>query len=266
MSSMTRITMDNKLYKYGFSHKRNSVHVSRTIMIDELCSLFDTVAECAKREEYQYVIIEKNCLNKRSNRTRQLTYQHLAELYSLDYQYLIFRVMRWLWARDIDGQPLLALLCAYARDDLFRSTSSFILNQQIGEVVTRESLEKYIETKNPDRFSKSTLKSAAQNINASWTKSGHLRGKVKKIRSQANATPGSVTYALLLGYLQGLRGIMLFESEYARILDCSMERCIELAQIASGYGWIHFKHIGDVYDVHFPQWTDALEVENEQQD
>ena len=59
---------------------------------------------------------------------------------------------------------------------------------------------------------------------------------------------------------------MLFESEYARILDCSMERCIELAQIASGYGWIHFKHIGDVYDVHFPQRTDALEVENEQQD
>ena len=91
---MTRITMDNKLYKYGFSHKRNSVHVSRTIMIDELCSLFDTVAECAKREEYQYVIIEKNCLNKRSNRTRQLTYQHLAELYSLDYRCLVFCVMR----------------------------------------------------------------------------------------------------------------------------------------------------------------------------
>lgn len=235
-------------------------------MVDDLCILFDTVVGCADGENYKYHIIEKNCLNKRSERTRQLTYRHLAELYSLDYQCLIFRVMRWLWSRDIDGQSLLALLCAYARDDLFRSTASFIFNYSIGDVVTRESLEKYIETKNPDRFSKSTLKSAAQNINASWTKSGHLRGKVKKIRTQANSTPGSLTYALLLGYLQGLRGNMLFESEYARILDCSMERRIELAQIASGYGWIHFKHIGDVYDVQFPLWTDGLGLENEQQD
>lgn len=250
---------------FGVSCNKNSVHASRTMMLDEVQTLFDCVPEDAELSIYKEMILVDNCLNKRSLKTRHLTYQYLVSLYSLNRQYVSFRALRWLWHKDIEGHPILAVLCACSRDHLFRSTAEFILSYAYGSIVSRVILEAYIDKRNPDRFSQATLKSAAQNINASWTKSGHLRGKVKKIRSQANATPGSLTYALLLGYLQGLRGIMLFESEYARILDCSLERRIELAQIASGYGWIHFKHIGDVYDVQFPLWTDAMEVENEQQ-
>ena len=252
------------LLQAGFSEK-GSVHVSRTMMLDELRLLFECVPEDAERLGYKEAILIHNCLNKRSIKTRQLTSQHLISLYALDKQCLLFRGLRWLWQKDVDGQPLLTVLCACARDSLFRSTAEFILSHEYGTIVLRETLEAYLVDRNFGRFSQATLKSVARNINASWTKSGHLRGKVKKIRSQANATPGSVTYALLPGYLQGLRGIMLFESEYARILDCSLERRIELAQIASGYGWIHFKHIGDVYDVQFPLWTDGLGLENEQQ-
>ena len=62
------------------------------------------------------------------------------------------------------------------------------------------------------------------------------------MRSRAMATPGSVSYALFLGYLIGVRGEALFRTEYfAHLLDCSLDQAIELAEEASRRGWIVFK-------------------------
>ena len=88
-----------------------------------------------------------------------------------------------------------------------------------------------------------------------------LAGKVKKVRSRADSTPGSVSYALLLGYLAGARGEFLFKTEHAKLLDCSMEHATELAEEASRRGWIVFKRLGNVMEVSFPNLLTAREME-----
>ncbi len=155
----------------------------------------------------------------------------------------------------------MALLCAYARDAILRMSSPFILPAHEGDRVTREALEEFLDSIEPGRFSKATLKSTAQNINSTWTQSGHLKGKVKKVRSRAKATSGSTAYALFLAYLEGVRGEALFSSEYAKLLDCSTDRAIELAEEASRRGWIVFKRVGRVIEVLFPHLITEQEME-----
>ena len=231
-------------------------------MLEDLELLFDAVADpAASKDEYFTSIIEDNCLKKRSVRTRKLTARHLTDLYALDPSVALFRVLRFLWQRDKEGRPLIALLIAYARDSILSSSTPFILDFSEGNIIRREALEEFIDNKEPDRFSKATLKSVAQNINSSFTKSGHLTGRVKKIRFKPKPTPGAAAYALLLGYLSGLRGESLFQSEYTRLLDCSEHRTIELAEIASQKGWIVFKRIGNVMELLFPNLLTNQEMD-----
>jgi hypothetical protein len=140
-------------------------------------------------------------------------------------------------------------------------SSNLIRQLTEGKIATCEAMEEYIEENEPGRFSKATLKSTAQNLNSTWTKSGHMVGRAKKIRSRAMVTPGSVSYALFLGYLTGVRGQAMFETEYIRLLDCSTARSIELAEDASRRGWIVFKRIGNVMEVQFPNLLIAQEKE-----
>jgi hypothetical protein len=165
------------------------------------------------------------------------------------------------WQRDPCGQPLLALLCAYARDSVLRSTASFILPFPEGTTVTREALKAFIDAKEPGRFSKATLTSTAQNINSTWTQAGHLTGCRYKMRAKALPTASSVAYALLLGYLSGSRGQALFTTDYARLLGVSCEQGMQLAAQASRRGWMVFKHVGEVIEVLFPNLIHAQEME-----
>ncbi len=232
------------------------------MMLEELGALLKHVNSLeAEKRDYLRAIADENCLGKRSSKTRILTYRHLADLYCLDRACVLFRSLVYFWSRDKDGRPLLAVLCTYARDPVFRATATYIMQFPDGAPVFRESLEEFIDNQEPGRFSKATLKSTAQNINSTWTKSGHLRGRVKKVRIRAKPTAGSVSYALLLGFLTGARGPALFQTEYARLLDCAFDTAIELAEEASRRGWIVFKRVGDVIEVLFPSLIDQEELE-----
>jgi hypothetical protein len=253
---------NEKLSRFGFSFERGGAHTARTMMSEELGSLLSYVNRTgAGKADYLRAIDEENCLGKRSQKTRILTYRHLVDLYSLDGSTLLFRSLLYFWNRDPSGCPLLALLCAYARDSILRSTAEFVLKFPEGSVISRVAMEEWINSKAPGRFSEATLKSTAQNVNATWTQSGHLEGHVKKTRTRARATAGSVSYALLLGYLTGERGQALFQTEYAKLLDCSLEKALELAEEASRKGWIVFKRIGDVIEVLFPNLINQEEME-----
>ena len=153
------------------------------------------------------------------------------------------------------------MLCAYARDPILRITAPYILSFSEGAVLTRESLEEFIDAQKPGRFSKATLKSTAQNINATWTKSGHLNGRAKKVRGRAVPTAASISYAMFLGYLMGLRGQSLIQSEYSKLLDCSSGKIIELAEEASCKGWIDLKRVGDIIEIGFPKLISQHELE-----
>jgi len=127
--------------------------------------------------------------------------------------------------------------------------------------VLREAMIEFVDSLEPGRFSKATLKSTAQNISSSWTQTGHLSGRVRKLRARAVSTPSSASFALLMGYIAGLRGESLFKSEYTRLLDCSFDRTIELAEDASRRGWITLKRVGQVVEVLFPNLITAQEME-----
>ncbi len=250
----------NDISSSGFRFGKGSAHTARTIMLDELRLLLSYANTTdATRNDYHRAVEKDNCLGKRSGKTRGLSWRHLAYLYSFDPSIAIFHSLLYFWNRDVDGQPLLAMMCAYGRDPLLRTSAPFILNFNEGETISRQALEEFIDYKDPGHFSMATLKSTAQNLNATWTKSGHLIGKVRKIRSRARATPGAVAYALFLGYLSGARGEALFTTEYAHLLDCHKEHAIELAETASRSGWIVFKRIGNVVEVQFPNFLIAQE-------
>ncbi|MBE9475404.1 MAG: hypothetical protein IMY85_10985 [Chloroflexi bacterium] len=255
-------TNTNKSSPFGFRFDNGSAHTARTMMLEDLQLLLSYVSnQDSPKNDYLKAIIEDNCLGKRSVKTRTLTSRHLVYLYSLDPSITIFQALRYFWDRDVNSQPLLALLCSYARDSLIRISAPLIVQLTEGETIARVDLEEYINEKYPDRFSKATLKSTAQNLNSTWTKSGHLVGRTKKIRARAMATPGSVSYALFLGYLKGIRGESLFTTEYTSLLDCSKAHLIELAEDASRRGWIVFKRIGNVIEVQFYNLLTAQERE-----
>jgi hypothetical protein len=251
-----------ELQTFGFSGETGGAHTSRTIMLDELRRLLAVVENpLAGRDEYCTAVIEENALGKRSSKTRTLTFRHLADLYGLEPNLLLFHGLRFFWSRDQDGQALLALQCAFARDALLRSSASFISSTPEGVRVSRESMEEYIEALFPNRFSAATLRSTAQNLNSSWTKAGHLSGRAVKIRCKVNPTPGNAAYAVFMGYLAGIRGLSLFSSKYAKLFDCSPDHILDLTQQAGQKGWLRINHIGDVVEVSFPKVVAQVELE-----
>lgn len=221
-------------------------------MLTELGMLLSAVSEPeASFQDYASAVFNDNCLHKRSASNRERTLDNLRILYGLDAKITIFRILKKLCSKDPDSLPQLAFLCATARDHLLRELSPWVLAQPEGALIDRLELEKQIARLYPDRFSARTLTSTSQNLNASWTQAGFLSGRFKKLRTKTVPTPTSVTYALLLGYLCGAQGMLLFESEYASFLDSSKEELISLAELASRKGLLRMKRIGDVIELNF---------------
>src|SRR5438128_299498 len=82
----------------GFRFGEVGTHSSRTMMFAELESLFSSRPESATRSDYAQAIIADNCLGKETGATRRLTNQRLAELYALDPDVQLFRILRHLWS------------------------------------------------------------------------------------------------------------------------------------------------------------------------
>lgn len=260
--SIVMSTNQQLLERFGFSFERGGVHTARTMMLDELRTLLEHVKDpIASKEQYLEAIRTDNCLGKRSGKTRILTARHLVDVYALDPNIALFRILIWLWRRDPASQPVLALICAYARDSLLRSCIPFLLEHREGSRISRERLEEFIDNLEPGRFSPATLKSTAQNINSTWTWSGHLIGKAFKVRSQPILGPGAVVYALAFGYINKLRGQSLFDSEFTQLLDGSPEQYIEQAEIAARRGWLIMNRVSDVIDIQFPDLFTLTEQE-----
>lgn len=242
------------LQDFGFLYGKSGPHTARTLMLDELGLLLDCVDPGeASLEAYRIEITEHNCLSKQSGKTRELTFRHLKELYGLDPSIPLFRNLLYFWKREPEGRPLLAALCAFPRDTIFSASYAWIANYELGEQIVREQIEERIAQSFPNRFSPASLRSIAQNLNSSWTKTGHLRGRVKKIRTKAKPTAASIAFALYLGYLNGIRGEELFHSPYAKVLDARPSELMEKAEVASQRGWIVMKRLGNVIEVLLPQ-------------
>jgi len=233
----------------GFHFGGRGTHTSRTIMLNELTSLLRVADPHATRAEYRGLIVDDNCLGKRTGATRRLTDQRLSELYALDGGVVLFRVLRHLWAGDDRGRPLLALLLALARDPLLRFTAPPVLRLRAGEELGRQALTDALNRGTGSRFNEAVLDKIVRNAASSWTQSGHLEGRSRKIRRAVSPTPAVVTFALVLGYALGARGAMLFETLWSKALDVSPDELLCLAMDAKRVGYLDLKVSGGVVEV-----------------
>jgi hypothetical protein len=240
-----------RLTKIGFRFGDKGTHTSRTIMLEELSLVFKACPPDAKRDSYAEAILDHNCLGKRTAATRKLSFQRLRELYGLDPDILLFRVLRGDWELDDKGRPLLALLTALARDPLLRLTAAPILRMQPGEELGRQPLTDAIRAGVGGRLNDSIVDKVVRNTASSWTQSGHLRGRGRKIRQHVRPTPVVTTYALLLGYILGSRGMGLFESFWAKVLDRPPNELVYQAIDAKRLGLLDLSQAGGVIEVSF---------------
>jgi hypothetical protein len=168
--------------------------------------------------------------------------------------------LRRFWQDDAAGRPLLALLCALARDPLLRATSEPVLALAVGEELSRQKVTDAVRSAVGGRLNDATLDKVVRNASSSWTQSGHLQGRVRKFRQIIRPTPLATAYALMLGYLEGLRGGRLFETNWTRVLDASPVELRNLAAEAKRLNGLDFKSAGDVIEVGFTTVLTTQEI------
>jgi hypothetical protein len=236
---------------FGFLNDPPGTHGSRTMMLAELRLLLAARPATAGMEDYRQAIRDDNALLKKTLATRRESLRRLRELYALNRRVLLFRALRDLWEGDVAAQPLLALLCACARDPILRATADMILAVPKGEQVTPHTISQAAEDGFPGRWNPMTLANIGRHAASSWQQSGHLTGRLAKLRARATSRPPAVAYALLLGYLCGDRGEALFDSLWTRLLDAPLHLLHDQAFIASQQGWLEYRHTGMVTEVSF---------------
>lgn len=205
----------------------------------------------ASRTDYERVAVEENILGRATRAGRARTFRYLRELYVLDPTRLLFRALRDLWDEDPSARPLLACLCALVQDSSFRATADAVLRLDPPAEVDAATLAAAVVTTFPDTYNAATAAKIGRNTASSWTQSGHLTGRTRKIRTRVVPGPVPATMALLLGHLAGLRGEALFASSWARVLDVPTQDVRRLAGGASRHGYLELKDSGGVVEVGF---------------
>lgn len=248
---MIDISQCSSLEALGFRHGRVGGHAGRSMMLIELKDLLSHTPTTATPTEIHHAIVDFNVLNKPTLSSRKKSFQHLRLLYGLNVMQPLFRVLRDFAKREILSVPLLALVCVYCRDPQLKQIFEWVKRLRPDEVLSRTGMEDHLETAFPGRFSAATKKSMAQNLNTTWTCSGHLSGRVKKVRRFPDCRPESAAYAMFAGYLSGLRGQRLLESAFGQLV--AQDPSILLAQLprAAARGLIGFKFAGGIFEFDF---------------
>lgn len=230
------------------------------MMFTEISILLRELPIDATPADYKEAIEGQNLLEKPTQSSRQKSYRHLIELYGLDPSMVIFRTARRLAKQCPDQLPLLAMLCTYCRDLQLRQSFELISTLSPGEHLTRERMEEHLEERFPGQFSAAMKKSLAQNVNTTWTASGHLEGRAKKIRSRPHPGWASSTFAMFLGYLLDLRGEILLNSVFGRLVAAEPHQLLAHLQTAGSHGWLRLRAAGGVTEIDFSELRDSNSV------
>ena len=233
----------------GFRFGKKGVHNTRTMMFSDLVELLDELPQEATKEEYREAVVEENLLAKSTASTRKYNFQRLTELYGLDPEIPLFRIFRELWGQGDRGRSLLAMLLALARDPMLRLTAQPILDMDVGSRFDKTEIQEVVKEKTGDRFSETSIKKISRMTGSSWTQSGHLEGRRNKTRVQPDVTPTNTSYALILGFLCGVRGELLFDTFWAQVLDAPEHELHDQAQAASRRGLLTYRNAGGIIEV-----------------
>lgn len=236
------------------SANSGGANTSHTLLVEDLVTLLDEVPRAdSELSDYMDAVVEHNVLGKDTDGGRRRNFRYLRELYLLRPDSILFRALRDLWWFDHSGRPLLAGVCALARDTSFRASSAAIVRTGPGDELTSRDLAAAVEKQFPTSYKATTLAKIGRNTFSSWEQTGHLRphGPSIKQRQRAVCQPSNVAYALLLGHLQGARGQALFETLWAQVLDQPRSHLYDLATAASQAGLLEFRNAGGVVEVGF---------------
>ncbi len=247
-----------QLEAFGFKLTEGGAHISRTLMLKEINRVLGSSVPEANSEDYQRAVISENVLGKATETTRQKTFRHLRELYALSPKVPIFSIYRELMKFDPQSEPLLSLLIAWARDPLLRATTPAILGATIGDQVRSDDVQQALTEAYPHQYSANNIGKIARNAAFSWTQSGHLTGRTKKIRSRVQPRPTALTFALILGHVAGAAGAQLFSSMWCRLLDLNPSEARSLAEQAHRQELLTLRALGSVVEITFPRFQQLL--------
>lgn len=246
-------TGDQRAHEIIAGTVSGGTNTSHTISVGLLETLLTSVPPDAPLSAYEGAVVIDNVLGKDTEEGRRRAFRYLKELYLLTPRALLFRALRDLWPDDAEARPLLAGLCALARDSVFRASAPALLDSAPGDELTSRTLAEAVEARFPDSYKASTLLKIGRNAFSSWEQTGHLEAARPsvKIRRRAVCRPASVAYAFLLGHLEGARGQALFTTFWAQVLDQPQSRLRDLASTASQQGLIDLRDAGGVVQVGF---------------
>lgn len=233
----------------GFRFGARGSHSSRTIMLAELREILEALPQDADHAAYTEAVVTDNALGKATAASRHHSRQHLRELYGCDPRLPLFRVLRQVWRVDEPGRPLLALLAALARDPVLRAAAPAVVPLPTGAELVRSTFIEVIRTGTGDRFREAVLDKIARNAASSWSQSGHLRGRMRKLRRRVEPTPGALAFAVWLGTREGTGGAALLESRWAAVLDSTPAGLAEVARSAARLGLLDLRVGGGVFEV-----------------
>jgi hypothetical protein len=234
---------------------------SHTIVVPALQLLLAEVGTRSSAVDYEHAVLEDNVLGKDTIEARRRTMRYLRELYVLRDDSLLFRALGDLWNDDPSGQPLLAGLCALARDSVFRASAVAIFDSDPGDEVLSADLADAVGKSFPESYSDATLAKIGRNTFSSWEQTGHLEAHARttKVRRRAVCTPSSTAFALFLGHLEGVAGASLFDTVWVRALDQPRAHLIDLAVVASQRSLIDFRHSGGITEAKFTELLRPIE-------
>jgi hypothetical protein len=233
---------------FGFRLGAGGVHLTKTMMLAELFAISNMVPS-SDPMVVEEAVLGNNLLGKPTGRARRLALSRLNALYGILKPRPIQIAALRLWPRNATGRPLLALLCALAREPLLRQSAAPVLDAAIGSSVRWPELASAILAEYPDRYSPKMLRSLAQNCASSWTQSGHLEGRVKKRRRRADPSPEAAAYAALLGSIGGFGGPALLRSPWMRVMDRSEADLLTLMRRAEAVGLARVNAGGGVIQI-----------------
>jgi len=234
-----------------------TVHTSRTIMFADLVKVMNHGVE---NDDY-FDSLRQNVINKSTKSGIKKTSQYLKRLYEFDATLPTFKIFKYFWYEvNEKDKPILSIIYAIGNDYLLKDSIPVIKKTEIGKKVTVESIESHLENLYPQKYSAKTRRSMAQNIASSWKQAGFITGKVKNIRTQPEINYLILTFALVMAYLNGLRGDFIIKSDWVKALSLDEKTIGSLAIEAGKRDLLQYQYAGNVTSLTFKNLLNKLNI------
>ena len=241
--------------------KPGGAHTSRTMLLSDLRAVLASCPATAASDDYRSAIIDLNVAGKGSLSSRERTHRYLRELYGLDPSLSVFLALRRLWDRDVESQPLVAMLVALSRDATFSATSGGVVPVEVGKAVAAADLAAAVEVVYPGAYSDAVRAKVGRNALSSWQQAGYLRRMSRRdvVRVPVRPGPAAVAMALVLASEDRRSGQRLFEADVVGLLGMSLTNLHDRAHEAARKGWLDYRSRGTVTEVDLDALTAAAD-------